>query len=179
MSPTKNLEVLKSIDDGPAANSSGTRQFLVLIGLIAVCFAAAGIGATATSSSVGTWYQTLAKPSWNPPSWIFGPVWTVLYLLMAIAAWLVWLKAGWDNARAAITWFALQLVLNVLWSFLFFGLHLPGWAFVEIIFLWAAILITTVLFCRQSVTAAALLIPYLAWTAFAAVLNFTLWKLNA
>ena len=98
----------------------------MLLLFVAVCFAIAGAGAVFTSSSVGTWYPALRKPAWNPPAWIFGPVWTILYLMMAVAAWLVWLRRGVDGAAGALWLFALQLTLNALWSPLFFGLHRPG-----------------------------------------------------
>lgn len=154
------------------------RKTAVLIGFIAVCFAAAGMGAAATSTSVGGWYQALTKPSWSPPDWLFGPVWTALYFMMAIAAWLVWKKAGWARAKWPLSLFGLQLVLNAGWSVLFFGLRSPGLALLEIIFLWIAIAATTLAFQRKSGLAALLFAPYLAWTSFAVVLNFALWKLN-
>jgi tryptophan-rich sensory protein len=137
------------------------------------------LGAAATATSVGGWYQTLAKPSWNPPDWLFGPVWSMLYLMMAVAAWLVWRGHGWRAARPALTWFGIQLALNVTWSFLFFGLHRPGLALVEIISLWLSILATGIAFRQTSVAASLLLVPYLAWTSFAVFLNFALWRLNS
>ncbi|HQX52009.1 MAG TPA: DUF2867 domain-containing protein [Planctomycetaceae bacterium] len=155
------------------------RQAVMLLGFIATCFAAAGLGAAATSMSVGGWYQTLAKPSWNPPGWLFGPVWSVLYVLMAIAAWLVWRRQGWSAARSALTWFGIQLALNVLWSVVFFGMQQPGLAVIEILMLWLAIVATIVAFHSKSVTAAILMVPYLAWSTFAAVLNFELWRMNS
>ena len=142
------------------------------------CFATAAIGSLATSTSVETWYADLHKPSWNPPSWIFAPVWTTLYLMMSIAAWLVWKNSRLEDSRLALGFFALQLVLNALWSILFFGLHQPGWALVEIILLWGSIVITMVLFCRHSWLSALLLLPYLLWVTFASALNFALWSLN-
>lgn len=154
-------------------------NWLWLIGFIAVCFASAGLGASATSTSVGGWYQTLAKPSWNPPAWLFGPVWSVLYLMMAVAAWLVWRGHGWSAARTALNWFGIQLALNVLWSFLFFGMQRPGLAFAEIVALWLAIVATCLAFRGKSVTAAWLLTPYLAWTSFAVFLNFAIWRMNS
>ncbi|MCB1888719.1 MAG: tryptophan-rich sensory protein [Rhodocyclaceae bacterium] len=127
----------------------------------------------------GMWYVGLTKPSWNPPAWVFGPVWTFLYVTMGVAAWLVWRRAGWRGARGALLLFGLQLGLNALWSYVFFGAHLMGWGLVEMLVLWAAILATARAFARHSRTAGWLLAPYLAWVAFAAVLNFTLWRLNA
>ncbi len=150
-------------------------RWMVLAGLVLLCFAAAGMGSALTNLSVETWYAALRKPSFNPPNWMFGPVWTALYLMMAIAAWLVWRRAGWD---AALTLFFAQLALNVVWSGLFFGMRSPGAAFAEIVLLWFAILLTTLAFAAVSTAAAALMLPYLAWVAFAAVLNFSIWRLN-
>ncbi len=155
------------------------RQVAWLIGFIAACFASAGLGAAATSTSVGGWYQTLTKPSWNPPAWLFGPVWSALYLMMAVAAWLVWRGHGWKAARPALNWFGIQLALNVLWSFLFFGMQCPGLAFAEIVALWISIVATCLAFQGKSVTAAWLLTPYLAWTSFAVILNFAIWRMNS
>lgn len=152
------------------------RSSLVLLLFLALSFGAAAFGA---QFAPGSWYAALAKPSWNPPSWVFGPVWTLLYAMMAVAAWLVWRQAGWRAAAPALAVFALQLVLNALWSWIFFGLHAPGWALLEILALWLAILATIVLFARVRPLAAWLLVPYLAWVSFAAVLNFTLWRLNS
>ena len=156
-----------------------TSQALWLIGLFATTFAAAGIGSAATAASVNGWYQTLEKPSWNPPDWIFGPVWTVLYFLMAIAAWSVWRRTGWPSARSPLAWFAVQLALNVAWSIIFFGFRNPGAAFAEILVLWLAIAATTVSFGSRSAWAMWLMIPYLAWTTFAVLLNAALWRLNS
>jgi len=131
------------------------------------------LGSIATFSSVKTWYLTdLVKPSWNPPSWLFGPVWTILFLLIGIALYLVWTK------KNNLFWFWVQLLLNTLWSFLFFGLHAPMLAFYEIIFLWIAILMTIIRFWSYNKTAGILLIPYLAWVSFALFLNFTIARLN-
>lgn len=159
--------------------SSRVQQVVGLIIFIAICFGAAGLGAIATTSSVSGWYQTLAKPSWTPPAWLFGPVWSALYLMMAVAAWLVWRRRGLKGSSAAMTWFGLQLALNSLWSIIFFGLNQPGWAFVEIIFLWLAIAATLMAFRRISTAGAWLLVPYLAWSTFAACLNFAIWRLNS
>ena len=122
------------------------RQAVAFLFFVALCFGAAGIGGAITSSSVGTWYQTLAKPSWTPPDWVFGPVWTALYFMMAVAAWLVWRRQRLAAARAALGWFGLQLALNVGWSALFFGLRSPGLAFLDIVLLWFSIAVTAVLF---------------------------------
>ena len=157
---------------------SKLRQFAVLVAIMAVCFAAAGLGATATASSVGGWYQTLLKPTWNPPDWLFGPVWTILYFMMAVAAWLVWRTCEWNKSRPALIWFGIQLALNTAWSFLFFGMQRPDIALAEILVLWIAIATTFIAFTRRSAAAAILLAPYLAWTSFAVFLNFTIWRLN-
>lgn len=125
----------------------------------------------------GDWYSSLSKPTWNPPSWIFGPVWSLLYLMMAVAAWLVW-ESGHQLRRLAITWWGFQLLLNATWSWLFFGLHRPGWAFAEMLILFVAIAVTFDCFRKVHATAAKLLIPYMAWVSFALVLNFTIWQLN-
>jgi translocator protein len=157
--------------------TSGARQWAMLAVFVVICFAAAGVGSLATSTSVGSWYQTLRRPSWNPPDWIFGPVWSSLYLSMAVAAWLVW-RRGSVGTKYALLLFFVQLGLNVLWSVIFFGLRLPGQAFAEIIALWVAILLTTAAFWRSSALAGALLLPYLVWVSFAAILNYTIWQLN-
>lgn len=154
------------------------RQTIWLVGLMLVTFSAAALGGWATGSSVGTWYQELNKPEWHPPDWIFGPVWTVLYSMMAIAAWMVWRRAGWQDARWPLAWYGAQLALNALWSGLFFGLRNPGLAFGEILVLWIAIVITAIQFASRSAWAGWLMIPYLLWTTFAAILNGTLWSMN-
>jgi tryptophan-rich sensory protein len=150
-------------------------QLVALVGLLAFCFGAAALGAALTAGSVNAWYPTLRKPLSTPPDWVFGPVWTVLYFLMALAAWLVWRKRGLGLPLAL---FAVQLLLNVGWSAVFFGLRRPGWAFVEIVVLWLAIAATTVSFWRVSRPAGLMLVPYWAWTLFAAVLNGTIWWMN-
>ena len=146
-----------------------------LVVLIALCFAVAGIGGLATSPNIPNWYAGLNKPSWTPPGWLFGPVWSVLYLSMAVAGWLVWRKG---NALVPLAFFAVQLIFNGAWSWLFFGLHNPGAAFVDIVLLWAAITATTIAFWRRSLVAGLLFLPYLAWVSFAAVLNWAIWRLN-
>ncbi|MEI8375150.1 MAG: TspO/MBR family protein [Planctomycetota bacterium] len=149
-----------------------------LVLFIAVCFAAAGIGGAVTTPKIATWYATLAKPTWNPPNWIFGPVWSALYFGMAVAAWLVWRQAGFTGAKFPWILFGTQLVLNVLWSCIFFGLENPGLAFVEVVLLWTTIAATMILFWLRSSVAGILFLPYLAWVSFASVLNFTIWRLN-
>ena len=151
------------------------RQILALIGWLVLCFAASG---TAVFVSTGGWYAQLQKPSWNPPAWIFGPVWTVLYIMMAVAAWMVWRVGGWRRQGRALGLFLGQWLLNALWTPLFFGLHQPLLAFVEIVALWVVLVATVIAFGRVRRAAAVLLLPYLAWVSFAAVLNFTIWWLN-
>lgn len=150
----------------------------MLLLFLAVCFAVSGMGAIFTSRSVSEWYPVLQKPSWNPPAWVFGPVWTVLYLMMAIAAWMVWRRRGFREGAAALLIFAFQLALNAAWSPLFFGLRNPLAGLLDIIPLWAAILVTIAAFRKISPLAAALLIPYWLWVSFATALNFMIWRLN-
>ena len=152
------------------------KVILGLCGWLLLCFAAASPGAVFMP---GEWFAALKKPAWNPPSWIFGPVWTALYAMMAAAAWLVWQRGGWKEQRKPLLIFLAQLALNAVWTPLFFGLHRPGVAFAEIVLLWLAIVATLVAFRPVNRTAAWLLVPYLAWVSFAAVLNGTLWSLNA
>jgi benzodiazapine receptor len=149
-----------------------------LVPFVVICFGAAGIGSLCTSTSVNTWYPQLRRPDWTPPNWIFGPVWTVLHLMMAISAWLVWRSAGWSVAKFALILFGIQLVLNSLWSVVFFGLRKVGAAFGEILLLWMMIIATTVAFLPLSLLAAWLLIPHVVWVAFASYLNFRIWQLN-
>ena len=138
-----------------------------------------GLSGFATARGVSTWYPTLVKPSFNPPAWVFGPVWTVLYLMMGVAAYLVWrLGIDADGVRVALAVFVVQLTLNGLWPILFFGMHSPGWALVEIVVLWFAIGVTIRLFWIVAPAAGALLLPYWAWVSFATVLNASLWWLN-
>ncbi|MDX2472165.1 MAG: TspO/MBR family protein [Candidatus Krumholzibacteria bacterium] len=138
--------------------------------------AAGGVG---SRFMPGEWHASLVKPSWNPPNTVFAPVWSTLYILMGIAAWLVWRKVGFSGGRTVLGLFIAQLVLNSLWSYLFFGLHEPGIAFVEIVILWLVILVVTIGFWRISVPAGTLLLPYLCWVGFASLLNLQLWRLNS
>jgi translocator protein len=156
-------------------STTAMRRWLALAGWLLLCFAAASLGAVFMP---GAWYAALRKPSWNPPGWIFGPVWTALYTMMAVAAWLVWRQGGFVAQRRALTLFLIQLALNAMWTPLFFGLHQPGVAFAEIVLLWLAIAWTIAAFWRAHRVAAWLLAPYLAWASFAVLLNFTLWRLN-
>lgn len=153
--------------------------YLVLALSILLALAAGAIGSVATMSEIPTWYAALAKPSFSPPNWIFGPVWTTLYILMGTAAWLVWKADAVRTAkRRALLVYALQLALNTLWSFIFFGMHALGFALVEIVLLWLAIAATIYLFYPISRTASYLLAPYIAWVSFASFLNYTLWAMN-
>ena len=153
----------------------GASRWLGLLGWIAVTFLAAAVG---SQFMPGEWYASLEKPAWNPPSWVFGPVWTTLYLLMAIAAWLVWRAYGFAGARAALTLYLVQLAANAAWSWLFFGRQDIGLALADIVVLWVLIALTIAHFHRHHRTAALLLLPYLLWVSFATALNFALWRLN-
>lgn len=148
------------------------RQALALAGFIVLTFCAPLLGVFSTPDS---WYAALAKPEWNPPAWIFGPVWSLLYLLMAVAAWLVWKRVGW---HLALWLYLIQLALNAAWTPIFFGAHELGWALVEIILMWFAIVLTMRAFFQISKPAGWMLAPYLAWVTFATFLNFTLWRMN-
>lgn len=154
------------------ATTSSLRNGLSLAGFIIATFCAPLLGAAAAP---GPWYVALHKPALNPPPWIFGPAWTLLYTLMAVAAWLVWKSVGW---RRPLMLYFIQLALNAAWTPIFFGVHALGWALVEIVLLWAAILWTLLSFHRVHQPAGWLLVPYLAWVTFAAFLNFTLWRIN-
>lgn len=151
------------------------KAFLSLVGWIVLTFTAPALG---VFGMPGAWYASLQKPSWNPPSWLFGPVWSALYLMMAMAAWLVWRRGGFAAQKKPLSWFLVQLAFNAAWTPLFFGLHRPDLALVDIVLLWLAIAATIGAFHRAHRGAAWLLAPYLAWVSFAAVLNFTLWRMN-
>ena len=154
------------------------KNTLVLLGFIGLCLAVGTLSAAVTAPAITSWYPTLVKPSFNPPNWIFVPVWTTLYVLMAIAAWLVWRRAGFAAARTALFLFIVQIVLNSLWSLLFFGLHRIDLALADVVLLLVAIVATALAFRRHSAMAALLLVPYLAWVSFATALNFAIWRLN-
>lgn len=154
------------------------KRRLMFLFFLFLCYGAAALGSYWTSSSVSTWYAELRKPSFNPPNWIFAPVWSALYFLMATSGWLVWRKAGWSGARFPLTLFFGQLVLNVAWSGLFFALRWPGMALIEIVFLLGTIVATAVVFRPVSRLAFWLMVPYALWVAFAALLNFKIWGLN-
>lgn len=154
------------------------KDLLMLALLVGICVGIGGLGGAVTAESVTTWYATLNKPSFNPPNWIFGPVWTTLYVLMGVAAWRVWRTAGRDAARGPLALFALQLAVNLGWSVAFFGLRNPGLAVVVILALDLLVLATALTFRRIDRPAALLLVPYLAWISFATVLNVAIWRLN-
>ncbi len=155
------------------------KNYLKLIISIIACQMAGILGAVFTTNSVDTWYSTIIRPDLAPPNWIFGPVWTTLFLLMGISLFLVWKKGIQSReSKIAVSVFVVQLILNTLWSVIFFGLHNPGLAFAEIILLWTSILISIILFYRISKIAAYLLIPYILWVSFAAFLNYSIWILN-
>lgn len=151
------------------------RTVLGTIGWLLLPFSAA---LAAASISANAEYVQIAQPSWAPPGWLFGPVWTILYLLMGISAALVWRRFGFGGAKLALGLFVVQLGFNALWSWIFFGWQLRGWAFAEIVLLWVLILATILASWQKRRLAGALLIPYLAWVSFAAILNFAIWRLN-
>jgi tryptophan-rich sensory protein len=154
------------------------RSALALPLFILATFLAGGIGSWTTFESVRTWYPTLVKPSWNPPAWIFGPVWTTLYLLMSIAVWRVWRRREGAAALRLALAYGGHLVLNALWSVLFFGLRRPDLALLEIVLLWSVLAVLQFRLARFDRPAALLWAPYLAWVSFAGVLNFTIVRLN-
>lgn len=155
------------------------KNVVKLIMAIFVCQLAGAIGSIFTVSAIAGWYSGLVKPALNPPNWLFGPAWITLYTLMGIAAFLVWQK-GLDKKeiKTALEIFILQLLLNAIWSVIFFGWQSPAWAFINIILLWLAILWTIMVFYRISKPAAYLLLPYILWVSFAAYLNYSIWMLN-
>ena len=157
--------------------ASFKKQALGLVGWLAASFAAGGAGAVA-SASAGAFYGALSKPAWAPPAWLFGPVWSVLYILIGVSAWLVWRRHGLRGASSALLLFVAQLLANALWTWLFFKWHLGAVALAEILVLWLLIAATAWAFWRLERLAALLLMPYLAWVTFAAALTLSLWRLN-
>ena len=153
-------------------------KWIGLCVFIGICFVAAAIGSWFTAASVKSWYPTLLKPAGTPPAWVFGPVWSTLYVLMATAAWLVWRQRPTANVTAALALFFVQLALNATWSFVFFGLRRPGLALLEILVLLAAIIATMTNFAQFSRPAFWLMTPYLAWVSYATYLSFGIWQLN-
>lgn len=150
-------------------------KIIGLVVWILICFIPAIIG---SQFGPGDWYQTLTKPEWNPPNWIFGPVWTLLYISMGISVWIIWKNYGLKTAAIPITFFIAQLILNALWSWFFFGLENVGLAFIDIVALWTLIFITLILFWKLNTWSGVLLLPYIAWVSFATVLNYNIWQLN-
>jgi len=150
-------------------------RWLGLAGWLAACFAASVLGALFPPDA---WYAGLRRPAFAPPNWVFGPVWTALYAMMAVAAWLLWRRWGFRGAGGALALFVAQLLANSAWSGLFFGLHRPLWALLDLVLLWILLLATTIAFSKKSRPAAALLVPYLVWVTFAGVLNWEFWRLN-
>ena len=151
-----------------------------IISVILTCLAIGYLSGNVTREAITTWYPTLVKPSFNPPNWIFAPVWSLLYVMMGVAAGLVWnrIESDKEAVKKALIFFIIQLVLNALWSYLFFGLHNPLLAGIEIIILWLMIYETYAKFVKINKTAAYLLLPYLAWVSFAMILNWSIWWLN-
>ena len=159
------------------ASMSISKQTLGLFGWLGISFMAALTGAIA-SLKAQVFYKQLTLPVWAPPAWLFGPVWSILYVLMGLAAWLVWRERGFRGARTALSLFIVQLAANAAWTWLFFHWHLGALAFAEILFLWALILGTVLTFWRARPTAGAMLIPYLAWVTFATALTYAIWTRN-
>ena len=159
-------------------NSIPAKPWASLFVCVAICVAVGGVASWITASSVSTWYPTLEKPSWTPPGYLFGPVWSALYVMMGFALWYVWSTREGTGRRRALWAFAIQLTLNGLWSFVFFGFRWTGWAALEIAALWVAIVVTIVLFSRVHRAAAWLLVPYLAWVSYAGALNTKIWLMN-
>lgn len=168
------------MDRNPTVRSETERRTPVssLLGLAGWLILTFAVAYWASQWRPGEWYGSLAKPAWTPPNWLFGPVWTLLYTAMAVAAWLVWRKHGFRRAAPALLLFLVQLALNGIWSWLFFGQHRIGLALVDIVVLLVAILITAALFWRHVKPAGILFLPYALWVAYASALNFQIWRLN-
>ncbi|RFA29150.1 TspO protein [Alkalilimnicola ehrlichii] len=159
-------------------NPSTNRSFGVLVLFLVVCLIVSGIGGSVTAGSEDTWYQTLAKPAFAPPDWIFAPVWTVLYLAIAVAGWRIWLQLGWRDGRGPLALWGMQLLLNLYWPLIFFGLQAVAAAFVWILILLGAIFACIKVFAGIDRAAALLFVPYAIWVAYASVLNGAIWYLN-
>jgi translocator protein len=156
---------------------STLRDAAALAGWLLASFAAAAVGGVASANADG-FYQQLARPGWAPPPWLFGPVWSVLYVLMGVAAWLVWRERGFRGARGALVLFGVQLAANALWTWLFFAWRRGALAFAEVLLLWVLVAATLIAFRRVRPLAGALLVPYLLWVSFAAALTFAVWRMN-
>lgn len=161
-----------------STSSRGLGDLAGLAVALVVCFAAAGLGSLLTVPQIPGWYASLEKPAWQPPNWLFSPVWTTLFAMMAVAVWLVWRNAPREKLGLPLALFGVQLLLNIAWSALFFALRSPALALLEICLLWLAILATLIAFARVHRGAGLLLVPYLLWVSFAAILNLELWRLN-
>ncbi len=151
--------------------------YLKVLVCVTLCLSLGIVSGFSTADSIASWFQFIKKPSWNPPNWLFGPVWTILYIMMGIAVALIW-HSNHNNKRVAIWLFIVQFILNLCWSFIFFNMHLTGWAFVEITIMLLFIWLTFFSFKKIHKIAAYLLVPYLCWVSFATVLNGTIWYLN-
>ena len=156
----------------------GVGSIVALVVFIVANLLIGGIGGVSTSKAIPTWYAGLKKPSFNPPNWIFAPVWTTLYVLMAVAAWMVWTKVGFSEFSWWVVVYVVQLGLNMAWSWLFFTLHRLDWAFYEVVALWMSILVNALVFGAIVPLAGWLFAPYLAWVSFASLLNFAIWRMN-
>jgi translocator protein len=158
---------------------NGMKPWFALAGFLAICLLAGALGGAVTAQSITGWYALINKPAWNPPSWVFAPVWTTLYIMMAVSAWLVWRK-GWRHSgvKLALLLFFAQLALNALWPLVFFGAQEIGLAVVTIAALWTVLALTIWASAGVSMWAGILLLPYIAWVSFAGFLNYTIWQLN-
>ena len=155
-----------------------SRSFVSLLLWVGLCVGGGALVGITTSGGDSAWYQSIPKPEWTPPGWVFAPVWTTLYALMGVAAWLVWRKGGWSAQAVPLRIFLVQLTLNFAWSFLFFTLHRVDWALADIALLWATLAVTIRTFAAVDVRAGWLLAPYLAWVSFAAGLNLAIYRLQ-
>jgi benzodiazapine receptor len=164
--------------EASAARSNKKRDLAGLLAFVVVCLGIGALGGIATASSVETWYQTLQKPPFNPPDWVFAPVWTTLYILIGVSGWLVWRRVGFAGAKTAFQVYAAQLVLNLAWSFLFFGAKALAAALIEVVVLLISIIATIILFRSHHRGAALLLVPYALWVSFASLLTASIWYLN-
>ena len=169
------ITMTKTRTENATVGCGVTARYPSLIVFLILCFSAATFGRLFPPDS---WYASLNRPDYAPPNWVFGPVWTVLYLMIAVAGWLVWKSSVSTGKRLTLTMFGIQLLLNAVWSVIFFGWHQPGWALLEIGVLWLTIATTILSFKRHSSPAAVLLFPYLAWVSFAAIFNYGFWSLN-
>jgi tryptophan-rich sensory protein len=152
-----------------------SKKIIGLIGWIVICSLAGIFGA---QFEPGTWYESLQKPSWTPPNWVFPVIWPILYIMMGISAWLMWKMKEVSIRSTEFTWFFVQLILNALWSWVFFGMHLISTGLAEVFLLWISLVFTILLFWNKNRTAGLLLIPYLLWISYASALNFAIWQLN-